>query len=201
MEATARSSSSHSAWPKRLEDRIAKSFSYSAFPDGTKSPFIPRANVEDLVTYDSVRTELFGGSSAQSLAPDELINYVTSSAKKLFIISMLSNVTSSDLRKAMEKFKQHDFGDKNLPVLAEDFDNYPRCFEDWGILKKQNFKSGQWQLLVPVFPKEFEKMQLRPEHILPFTYVDSQRKEGTFGDVYQVTIHDSHQELPMRKVR
>jgi hypothetical protein len=205
MAAPANSTSSHSDQSWNLSEEIAKSFQSSVFPEGTETPFIPKDSIEVLVNPSSVMKELFGsnfteGSTSSKREVDDLINYVTSSAKKLLVISILSK-PSCGLRAAMEKFNQYEFGDNDLPLLIEDLGQYPPCFEKWDTLGKRYFRKEQWTVLVPEFLSAFRRIKLRPEHILPFTYVDNVRKEGTFGDVYQVTILESHQEDPMRKVR
>lgn len=200
-----------------LEDIIAGTFCYSVFPEGTNARFIPAGCAETLFTEPSVTSELYSEEILEISNPsrasndahtrtfdDELINYVVTSAKKLFIISIISGVTSTKLRSAMLVFKKQCFGDKDLPILEADVILYPSCFVNkrpWTNLTKENFKRDQWGLMLPVFSVDFMRSELRAEAILPFIRVASERKEGTFGAVHQVTIHPAHQKKPMRKVR
>ncbi|KAG8157978.1 hypothetical protein KVR01_012250 [Diaporthe batatas] len=195
--------SSRSEQAKSLRDALATSLQFSVFPDSTNIHFIPNGTVDTLVTPASVANELFPINPAERLTPSKrevdqaLVNYVAASAKKLLIISILNN-PSCGLRAAMEAFKTHQFGDDDLPVIEAE-NQFPPCFYQWDLLSRRNFRSDQWKVLVPVFPKVFTRFHFGTEIILPFTYVDPVRKEGTFGDVYQVTILKSHQEDPMRK--
>lgn len=203
MDASAQPTHHHSGQSGNLRDELAKSFACSLFPESTASLFIPNGIVDTLVTPASVAKELFPNNLAERSTPsrtefDELVNYVALSAKKLLVISIL-NTPSCGLRTAMEGFKKHQFGDSNLPITETEM-QFPACFQHWDLLSRMNFRRDQWKVLAPVFPKAFTRFHFGTESILPFTYVDNVRKEGTFGDVYQVTVLESHQEAPMRKV-
>lgn len=200
--------------PESLVVAIVKSYVHSVFPEGTKVRFIPQDSLDNLITSESVARE-FSAADAQSGQSAKqptheggydygLVEFVLSSAKKIFTISLLCGLRSGDLREAMIVFKAKHFGDSNLPVSFQDNQWIHDRFAPplWDFLKTDSFAEKQWALLAPVFPKEFkEELKLENKQILPFTFVDPKKKEGTFGTVYEVTIHPSHQIEPMLKVR
>jgi hypothetical protein len=184
-----------------LEDQIANGYVYSEFPvDAAKQPFLPDGELDKLITNDSVIQELDLADGAES----ELIEFICQPAKKVFANALISGLGGQNLRKAMSKFKRHGFCDKSLPVGPEFEKLSCVSIPPWSKMKIRYFRDNQWKFLAPVFPNPAPdkdlKLVLEPEHILPFTYVDEQSREGTFGNVYQVTIHPSHQEVPMKKV-
>lgn len=193
--------------PPALLDQILEHLVESEFPvDSTKQRFLPQGKLDDLITKDSIAQEfeLADSSKKRSRADNELIDLICKSAKKVFATALFSGLRGKDLRKAMSRFKRHGFSDQSLPVKPE-FDKLSYVNDKpWNMLNRFNFRDNQWRFLAPVFPNPTPdadlKMVLEPEHILPFTYVDEQRREGTFGNVYQVTIHPKHQEIPMKKV-
>lgn len=188
-----------------LEDLILGAHVVSAFPEGMKHEFIPNDKLEELVTANSVATVLFADEFALLANPrsigHELVEFVLKSAKKVFTISLICGLTGFMLKDAMAHFELHSFGDKDLPLPSFKVLNEHLGFSGWSKMRKKIFIDFQWKVLAPVFPKAFVKMALREEEILPFTAVGNLRKEGTFGNVYKVTIHPSHQEEPERKVR
>lgn len=178
-----------------LEDLIANSYVASMFPDDRKQNFIPSGVVNQIVTRKSITEEL-------GAAEDDLINFILRSAKKLFTISLICGLNNRKLKKAMVHFKNGCAVDEQLPVDIP-LDRTPHPWfpsTPWSKLKKTEFLNKQWMLLAPVFPAGFVKLNLKQEHIFPFTFVDKETKEGTFGAVYQVTIHEAHQEEPLRKM-
>lgn len=178
-----------------LEDQVANCFVISVFPDDRTQDFIPNGMVNQIVTRESIVEEF-------EVAEDDLINFILESANKLFIISLLCGLNNGQLQKAMVHFKNSCAADAQLPFDIP-LNGTPHPWfpsKLWSTLKKRNFLSKQWMLLAPVFPAGFVKLKLKQEHIFPFTFVDKETKEGTFGAVYQVTIHEAHQEEPLRKV-
>lgn len=177
-----------------LEDLIASSYVASKFPDDREQDFIPSGLVNQIVTRNSITEEL-------GTAEDDLISFILKSAKKLFTISLICGLNGPKLQKAMVYFKNSCAVDGRLPVDIP-LDGTPHPWFPstlWSKLRKTEFLKKQWMLLAPVFPAGFVKLKLKQEHIFPFTFVDKETKEGTFGAVYQVTIHEAHQEEPLRK--
>lgn len=193
-----------------LVDQLVDGHVLSQFPIGNVQDFIPNDHVEKLITAASITQAMLADGRLQDDAPDhhtlddqerDLVDFVFTKAKRIFAICILCDIPQRRLKSAMESFKSQGIGDKHLPFSSEDFIESHAPVKSWTRIQKWNLSRYQWRLLCPVFPKGFTKMSLSPEHILPFTYVSSQSKGGTFGEVYKVAIHRSHQEQPVRKVR
>lgn len=196
-----------------LEDQIRRSFVNSVFPeDSPVQKFLPEGAVDRIITRRSIINELWfdGGVTASdedrelTTAENDLVEYILTSAKKIFTISLMSGLANVQLKNAMVHFKENRVLDGQLPfdIPLNDTPHSDFFFPDrpWTRLRKEDFMTEQWKLLAPVFPKVFVTLVLKQNHIFPFTFVNQERKEGTFGAVYQVTIHEAHQEEPVRKV-
>jgi hypothetical protein len=188
-----------------LGDAIADKFEESRFPvGGSVQCFLPHGMLDILVTRASVASEL-EISDSKHLSDDDrhLLDFIIGKAKTVFAVSLLSGLKGTkQLRKAMAMFLEHGFGDASLPITMTDNElaSCPYFAKPWNKLKRMNFKREQWKLLAPVFPATSTRLDLEQDSIFPFTFVDEQSREGTFGNVYQVTIHPAHQEKPMLKV-
>lgn len=166
----------------------------------------PRGVLHNLITEDAVAHEL----NTKIATQQELIKFICQSAEKVFASAILATYTGKDLRKSMSRFKTLGFSDASLPVTRADFDRIvdgDRVLRKlWTNIKKGYFVDKQWIFLAPIFPdpenltEEKLKLVFLQEHIFPFTFVHETRREGSFGFVYQVTIHPSHQESIMKKV-
>ncbi|ROW10439.1 hypothetical protein VMCG_01821 [Cytospora schulzeri] len=192
-----------------LEELIPDFYEVSKFPDDRPQDFLPNGSVDKIVTRGSIIQELgaiehsgpVGRGSKAAADENDLINFILKAGKKVFTISLISGLRHNQLRKAMIQFRNNGYVDEELPFnVPIDETDHP-CFPPqlWSKLAKKDFQSKQWMVIVPVFPAEFKKLELEQGHIFPFIFVDEERKEGTFGNVYQVTIHETHQEKPMRK--
>lgn len=188
-----------------LGDQIYQAHVQSCFPIGYQQDFMPNDKLDDLVTDQSVTQTLFA-DEAHTVVNEQmhaLITYVLKSAKRLFVISLLCGLSGDRLKMSMKSFHSNSFSDGDLPLTSlESLEQYAAFnTRAWPKLGKKLFMSMQWKLLSPVFPQGFSRLDLRQEHILPFTRVAPERREGNFGAVYQVTIHPAHQDDPVRKVR
>ncbi|KAJ4387578.1 hypothetical protein N0V93_008173 [Gnomoniopsis smithogilvyi] len=174
-----------------LNDQLAGLLVDSRFPEATVCQFLPHGSIEQLIGRASIIDELFldesrGDNRSQVPAgsqDDALVDFILHSAKKIFTICLMSHLKLEELRTAMERFSKHSFTDEKLPV---DFESKPPPFSIdklWTASRINEFKVKQWRVLAPVFPKEFVRLELSERHVLPFTNVDSERKEGTFGAV------------------
>ncbi|ROW13657.1 hypothetical protein VPNG_04583 [Cytospora leucostoma] len=184
-----------------LGEQVAATYVQSCFPVENQQSFLPHGSEDRLVTRRSVVQALYGNKGTPAEDTD-LVNWILQSAKKIFIISFISFIREKWLEIAMTIFKENGFVDGKLPiVIPKNAPGHP-CFPSniWPTLNRNAFVANQWQLLVPVFPKSFAKLELHQDAIFPFTFVDEEQKAGTFGDVYQVTVHEAHQKEPMRKV-
>lgn len=190
-----------------LSDKIIDHYEQSKFPVDEEHAFLPDGWLERLVTETSIREELNDPDPA--LTPPailDLIAFILDSAKKVFAITLISGLKGDDLCRAMHKFMEHGFVDASLPIMTKDELSELECFKKkpWNKLARGYFYEGQWKFLAYIFREEENKDRIRinlyPKYILPFTFVDEVKRSGTFGDVYQVTIHPAHQNPPMLKV-
>lgn len=182
-----------------VADQLMVSAVLCDFPVGSRHEFVPRSKVDEFVTKESVTKELAGASP-------ELVAFIMDSARLTFAITVSSNVQGERLQILMESFRNSGFDDKQLPASEQAIDKlfHPALgnkLKPWINRTVREFGRKQWMFLAPIFPRQFKTLQLEPGHIFPFVTVGSDRREGTFGDVYRVTIHESHQEEPMKKAR
>ena len=189
-----------------LVNRICREFVESKFPDDAEPQlFLPDGKIDELITEESVAREL-ELENEPTPGNTRLIAFICQSAKKVFASALLSGLNGKVLRKVMSNFRRNRFDDRSLPVGPE-FDTLPFvCYSDspWLSMQCMYFKSSQWRFMTPVFVdpdsgKELT-MILKKGDIFPFTFVHEQKREGTFGNVYQVTIHTANQVVPMTKV-
>ncbi|KAF7559256.1 hypothetical protein G7046_g4896 [Stylonectria norvegica] len=177
-----------------LTSDICRSYAKSHLHDKDQD-YIPEGLLEELITDSAVREVL--GSSVDSNKNQELIDFIVKRANKVFTLAILANLSGKNLWKAMKAFKKKEFDNKSLPLIAtatELLGTGPfRNLKIWGLNELYHFREDQWKVLVPVF-RQVEELTntLFDSCILPFELVDSDVKEGTFGDVYQVRIHPGH---------
>lgn len=189
----------------------------SHFPDGFAHWFVPQSRVIELLTPSRIYEELEFNLNSSSDIDDGIVDYIYTSAKLLFCITLSARLCGNGLYEAMRTFHQGGLKDTDLPISGKKYPELLVPGKDFITLTKHNsfktkawinnlractdFTTGQWQYLAPVFTSSSETMDLEEHQIMPFTEVGSIRKQGTFGNVYQVTIHPSHQKNPLRKVR
>ncbi|KAL1880027.1 hypothetical protein Daus18300_001390 [Diaporthe australafricana] len=188
-----------------LADEITESLEPSTFPIGSVDHYMPEGHLERFITTDSIVREFSRGwdprQGDHSVDP-ALIQFILESAKKVFAIILLSGIMSKDLRITMESLKSFDFKDIHLPIHNEDMEtlSWSRNVRPaWAVANKKDFERKQWMFLAPVFLKNHLKMEIDSPSILPFALVSGKRRQGTFSDVWEVAIHEFHQEEPMRK--
>ncbi|KAL1882795.1 hypothetical protein Daus18300_000433 [Diaporthe australafricana] len=189
------STSSSDDEPVGLASEILGKFAHSEFPPGWKEMYMPEGGLDELITRRSIIREFYGDENRKDV-DESLIKFIRHSAKKVFAISLISNVESAKLRKAMKAFNASGFTDNKLPVDADDT-TFPGPRLKWTAVQKKNFQDNQWRFLVPVFRENEVRLALGNRHILPFKLVGRERREGTFSDVWQVVIDKLHQETPM----
>lgn len=187
---------------RALQNRIIEAYEVSHYGSGNKERYLPAGHLDDLMTFQAVQEALSSGREFDLLPLEEqkrLIEFIIGNdthvgkAKKLLAISILSNLWGDDLYLAMGKFQYQKFEDNHLPVSDPPrypvFDGHP-----WG--KKQastdNFCIHQWKFLVPTFGGEGIIYRLDQKTILPFKGVGTSPRDGTFGKVFQVEIHEAH---------
>jgi hypothetical protein len=182
-----------------LADLIVGSYAIGVF-DNPPRVFLPQSFLSEFITKAAVAEEL-----EENLDTDNnsgLVNFIVESAKKVFATAIISAIDGSNLYMLMKRFQETEFDDSCLPLKRDTMLALP-CFQGkfWNKLRTHNFLQNQWVFLAPIFSKSQFKIELEPEHIFPFTWVSNDAKEGTFSNVYQATIHESHQEDPTWTVR
>jgi hypothetical protein len=189
-------------WPIQspaLADLIVGSYAIGVF-DNPPRAFLPLSFLSVFITKAAVAEEL-----EQNLDIDndsDLVNFIVESAKKVFATAIVSAIDGSNLYMLMKRVQENEFDDMCLPLKRDTMSTLP-CFqgEFWNELRTQRFLQSQWVFLAPVFSKSQFKIDLEPEHIFPFTWVSNDAKQGIFSNVYEATIHESHQEDPTWTVR
>lgn len=187
-----------------LADEISESLEPSTFPIGSVEHYMPEGHLERFITRDSITREFSRGwnpgQGDHSIDP-ALIQFILESAKKVFAITLLSGIISKDLQITMDSLKSTPFKDIHLPIHNEDMETLPWSRLAWAVANKKSFERKQWMFLAPVFYRNHLKIEIKSPSILPFALVPGKRRQGTFSDVWEVAIHECHQENPMRKVR
>jgi hypothetical protein len=181
--------------PPALQTGIFKACEVSRYGCEKEERYMPAGRLEELMTYDAVQEIISSGKTIdfRPEAQKALIEFIIGKAKKLLAISILCGVSGDDLLRAMVAFLREGFEDKDLPVpdppVHEVFEMHP-----WG--KDQpnttHFCIHQWKFQVPTFDGEQMVYRLEQKAILPFKGGLTSHKEGTFGKVFQVEIHESH---------
>ena len=185
-----------------LVDRILDQYVTSKFDDNEQD-FLPEGCLAELLTQDSVRREL---QRDESIDYDDdiyadLVYFILQRARKIFAIAIVIDLEGEKLRLAMSGFKYSEIGDEYLPLNRNDQTELS-CFsgKPWTRTKIRAFQSAQWAFLAPVFSRTRFKLDLEPEHILPFTWRSYDVKEGSFSHVFEVVIHPRHQNDPILSV-
>ncbi|KAL2672193.1 hypothetical protein Neosp_012894 [[Neocosmospora] mangrovei] len=178
-----------------LTDCIVASYARSKISTDREQKYLPEGSVERLITPSSIREELSDIPIEPELL-DNLISFIVTRAKKVFTITILSQLSGLDLYNAIKTFQDVGFDDDKLPVLPDRHaDLMSAAFKGrrlWNAVRKEAFLTDQWGLLVPVFTKPQLMHSLQESAILPLERVSSAFKGGTFGDVYEATVHPAH---------
>lgn len=193
-----------------LVNKIYDVYEKCRFPPDSdvEREFVPANCLEELITEKAVIDELALDMLDETAVKkaEELASWIHKSCKKVFATTVLCGFPPRPLFSVMQEFRTRGFDDNNLPVQYEerkDHNTWPEHFrtEHWNQRLRREFKAHQWRVQVPIFQDAQINVNLDMDHILPFIYVDEDTREGTFGKVYQVTIHRDHMESPMLKVR
>lgn len=190
-----------------LGDQIMEELVVSTFPPGSHQVYMPEGHLDQLITEQSIIGELagmFNLSSQEQIdmhVDEDLIEYILKSAKKVFALSLICGIEAGALHKAVKIFKSTDFDDGSLPVKFTDSGETPWSQLQWPELVTHKFRQRQWMFLVPVFHRGVLDVDLEPHHILPFALASNEKPEGRSHNMWEVTVHEAHQEEPMIKVR
>lgn len=188
-------------WSNRtLSDQIIYDYAISKF-DSEEKHFLPAGTLEKLVTKAAILKELHNeeeeqASSADHTPPEvpeieEITEFIDQKAKKLFAISIVSSLRGEDLLNAMFDLKEVGFTDASLPIEKALLDKHYN--DAWSRTRIHNFCQEQWKFLAPEFSLQSPNFDLKVGHILPFISKSSTPKEGAFGQVFKVEIHEAHQ--------
>lgn len=178
----------------KLKNEIFKACDKSKFPAGeTPRIFLLNGELERILTCEYVTRLL------QCQDDDPLVQFVLNHAKKLFAISLMSQV--HELNYMMELFMKHDISDRDLPLPTSeaDFSNsLAQCFQLLDPMVRHDFiNMRQWIFLAPVFPvgsASADALEPRPfAQGIIFPFIDAKKANGGgFGIVYKVKIHELH---------
>ncbi|KAK2746243.1 tol-like protein [Colletotrichum kahawae] len=185
-----------------LRKQIRESYVDSNFPPGRgKSKYLPQDCVESLVTREAIAIELGLVSVASEKPYKGLIDWTLKHASRLFLIVLSSQFVrnGAELCEAMALFRSSSFDDSKLPWTdASDFpdEKVEESDDIWARSEMiEHFSPAQWRFLALVIRSGTFQYYIQPGEILPFTQVEKP-KEGAFGKVYRVKIHQSHTDYP-----
>jgi hypothetical protein len=183
---------------QNLADQIIGRFATSKF-DPEKRQFLPEGCLQELLTSETIIKELQDDLLASQCVdpPDDLIemlvDFILQKAKKVFATTVLSGLRVGRLTHSMFEFMDLEFTDDCLPVTYGKMETIFSKGTRWSPFTIHNFYREQWRFLAPVFSKKSFKVNLEPDHILPFIEKNNFGKEGAFGQVFQVQVHLAHQ--------
>ncbi|RWA13206.1 hypothetical protein EKO27_g1898 [Xylaria grammica] len=171
-----------------LCDNIAGRLAKSKYCNGAEENYLPEGSLDDLMTAEEIKKELsqIPPLLLSSEAEQQFIGFIGQNAKKVFAAATLSKFRPEKVYKLINNLK---IIDEKLPIDA----TASPLLELLGPWDAEQFGKHQWKFLVPVFKEDTLVYNLESQHILPFTQVGTQQKEGTFGIVSEVKIHEAHQ--------
>ena len=194
----------------RLRNVIRSCLDISHF-DGNPRPFAPEGAIDNLIKPEEVKIELEIKRNSTN-EEQQLIDYIVTETPRIFSITMYVGVTSGDLYNAMKLFKQGGITDtRSLPIIHKQTskDSHEEestltkidpTEEVWEYGRRQDFYERQWTYLAQVFSTSKDNYDLHPMVILPFKSRDAEIKEGAFGHVFKVEIHEKHLVDPEKTV-
>ena len=205
--------------PLRLSDQIVEKYDTSKF-DPEEKYFLPAGYVEQLVTLEAIIKELDNKDCLESKDLDlflrlpesdkkkKFVDSICKKAKTVFAITVVSGLRGPHLGKTMHRFMKLEFSDDSLPVTETLLNDHIQPLVNrlgdssgWSKTRRHTFLQEQWRFIAPVFSQKNFKVDLKPNHILPFIAKSSSGKEGAFGQVYMVEIHPAHYKDPVKNVR
>lgn len=182
-----------------LADRFIEHYEQGVFNEA-KQDFLPQHCLAQLITNETIVME-FQEEDIDDTKYDprresdqQLLAFILEHARKVFATTVLCEISGNKLYRTMMTFQKSKVQDKSLPLKNETLST-TLTGSVWSNLKKKNFWEKQFIFLAPIFSKSEFKLDLEAQHIFPFTWVSNDAKEGTFSQVYQVKIHDSHHDM------
>ncbi|KAJ0120690.1 hypothetical protein J7T55_015422 [Diaporthe amygdali] len=185
-----------------LTNRLLRKLVNSAFDP---EEFCPDGCVKSIITPETISRKLEAVRVFPSIEDQQddqkrfgrLVDFISQESKTIFAIVLCCGLNKEEIRQAFAQFKNLGLDDTRLPVLE---DNHQRFFFTgndfqwpWDILRVRSFCLYQWKFLAPVFKLNGQgELALHSKHVFPFLRVNQRGDAGTFGEVYQVTIHPNH---------
>jgi hypothetical protein len=181
---------------EELCDNLAECL-VAGYPE--KRFYVPRNCFEKLITRATIKRCLPG-------AQDELLNFIWSSAPKLFAILLYSKCLPRDidLVSALQTFRNGHVTDDHLPLPRHTeqcacLRNQAFCqhkvarktLEKWSKRGWEHFYTDQWQFLAPEFETGDLDYVLDEQSILPIQLRDG-HGAGSFGDVREGELNRDH---------
>ncbi|WQF89419.1 Putative protein kinase domain, heterokaryon incompatibility, protein kinase-like domain superfamily [Colletotrichum destructivum] len=195
-----------------LRWKIAKCCEESNFLSQPPSKYLPRNCILDLVTPEAVANELGLVYAASTTEEQELIKWTCLKAPVALLITLHTKITRSprELLLSLQLFREVGFDDGKLPwTSSSEFPSsaVKNARDPWVSYTwtrdemEDSFVQTQWKFLVPFFASDTFEYKLQPTQILPFSLnPEEEAKEGSFGSVHHVIIHEAHTDLPCREV-
>ncbi|KAF9735146.1 hypothetical protein PMIN03_007382 [Paraphaeosphaeria minitans] len=212
--------------PDTLSTRILNSLregtSSLEFPSGSVL-FLPEGKINSIITRNDIFQELQRSDRcrvsvnrhrhrepADKCKPctedqlEKLSDWIYHNARKIFALTLYCTLEEADTIYAMNRFRQHQFGDDRLPVeesvkSVNASDDTVKIFprKIWTPVQRRRFYDDQWKFRVIVFTRGRYDYDLDSNDIFPFTVGSSTMpKVGGFGAVYKIRFREEHQENP-----
>ena len=191
-----------------LVDRIPNYLFASNF-DGSDRSFLPEQHLSQLVTLETIVTELgrftdylyliqehARESRRQEYNPEfrqRLASWIFHHAPRMFATMIHCNLNPLFLLLSMQKCQELQFTDEQLPLSSSTEPPKGRNKSIWTRARRQDFWDKQWRFLVPVFEPERYQYDHEYNCIFPFIKSNEAPRIGAFSVVHKVTIHPGHQ--------
>ncbi|KAF2627583.1 HET-domain-containing protein [Macroventuria anomochaeta] len=171
--------------------------------------FLPRGELDRLITRDSILAELEIKEENADEAED-LIDFILQKARRLFAIVVYIRLPR--VEDAMLLFQANDFHDARLPIEEWTRDVFEAKLREniehpfivmQGVLRRRrdyiwsrsyiyDFQKRQWEFLAPIISTEETNDCHNSNAILPFITQYTNLAEGSFGVVSKYAIHPDH---------
>lgn len=99
----------------RLSGKILEAFVKSSF-DNRQPEFLPEGVLTQLVKRKVVQREFLRSTRLDITHIQELVDFVLNNGKKIFAVSVMSNLSGQDLQDAIQLLKDAGISDKSLPI-------------------------------------------------------------------------------------
>lgn len=196
----------------RLKDKVRRQCLVSKDRDGLK--YFPANLIESFAPEDTeaaITHEVELDATAESLS--QLVQYVhdpRQPAKRLFLALLMIDSVST-----LKSFYRSEFCDRDLPVHHESCyrkgdgghqSHYyvvstPSESKEWSFFSSwsennvEAFERAQWMFLAPVFTRDKFEYPINQDYPLPITWKAPEPKYGYSSSVYEVEMHEAHQQV------